>query len=65
MFVRLALGFVEFVNKEMVASHVLVSEAHVVVIVDHNSEKFTFAVFVKEGLDGFDMLVNAILSKVY
>ena len=46
----------EFVNKLAVACHVLVSLAHVVIIVDHNSAKDTLAVFVKEVV-GLEVLI--------
>jgi len=41
-------GFEVFENREPVASHVLVSEAHVDVIVDQSSAKLTFVEFAIE-----------------
>ena len=56
----MVVGFDGLVNKELVASHVRVSVAHVVVIVDHNSASEAFVVFVTVVV-GFAVLVSAIL----
>ena len=45
------------------SAHVLVSLAHVDVIVLQSSAMFTFAVFVSEGADGFGVLI--ILKMFY
>lgn len=65
MFVNPPLDtLVVFVISEIVASHVRVSEAHVVEIVAHVSESITLAVLVNEGADGFGVLVKVIGMKL-
>jgi len=58
-------GFGVFCINEIVAIHVLVSEAHVVAIVFHLSESNTLEVFVNVPANGFGVLLIAILPETY
>lgn len=60
----LVLGLLMLSIKEMQSSHVLVSDAHVVEIVDQSSARFTFVMFVRFA-DTFAVLVSAILPEIY
>lgn len=55
---------VSLLISDPVSSHVRVSDAHVVRIVDHSSANETLAVFVIEP-EGFVVLVIAILTETY
>lgn len=59
MFVIDVVGFEPLSISEIQSTQLRVSEAHVVVIVDHNSAKDTLVVFVREVV-GFDWFVIAI-----
>ena len=56
----LVVGFATLSMVETISSQLRVSEAHVVVIVDHNSEDDTLAMLVILVV-GFDVLVKAII----
>ena len=61
MFVSDVVGFDGLVNKELVASHVLVSDAHVDVMVDHNSAKEALVLLVS-AVEGFELFTSGMIN---
>lgn len=55
----MVVGLLGFVNKEPVISHVLVSLAHVLVMVDQSSAKDALVAFVR-AVVGFEVLIRLI-----